>query len=274
MPGEKVEAAFEAAQWFAREGRGTVFTHLGERVTRPDEAAAVRDHYLQVFDTVRRRALPTHISVKLTQLGLGFDRRSCDENVAALAARAEECESFLWIDIEESQFVDETLDVFRNARRRSGKVGLCLQAYLRRTPADLESLLPLEPAIRLVKGAYREPKEIAFEKKSETDRAFFDLAERLLDAATERKALPVFGTHDLKLIEAIRRSADTKRVPKGAYEVHMLYGIRSGDQAALAAAGVPVRVLISYGERWFPWYVRRLAERPANVWFVVKNVWT
>lgn len=273
MPGEDVEAALAAAARFARQEIGTVFTNLGERITTVADAAAVRDHYLEVLETIRHRGLPTHISVKLTHLGLGIDREACDRSIAALATRAEECGSFLWIDIEESHYVDETLSVFRKAREGSAKVGLCLQAYLRRTPADLEALLPLEPAIRLVKGAYREPKEIAFEKKSDTDRAFFELSERLLAAAAENKAFPVFGTHDMKLIGAIRRSAGEKGVQKGGYEVHMLYGIGSRDQSALAAASVAVRVLVSYGEHWYPWYVRRLAERPANVWFVVKNLW-
>jgi proline dehydrogenase len=272
MPGEHVSAAFEAAGSFASEGLGTVFTSLGERVTRPSEAAAVRDHYLEVLDTIHTRKLPTHISVKLTHLGMTLDRALCDESVATLARRAGEIGSYLWIDIEESQYVDETLDVFTTARGTSDRVGLCLQSYLRRTAADLERLLPLEPGIRLVKGAYREPKEIAFEKKSDTDRSFFELSARLLEKAAEGKAYPVFGTHDLDLIKRIREEAARRSAPPSSWEVHMLYGIRPEEQRALAAAGVPVRVLISYGENWYPWYVRRLAERPANVWFIVKNV--
>jgi len=273
MPGEHVSAAFEAAASFASEGIGTVFTSLGERVTRPSEAAAVRDHYLEVLETIHARKLPTHISVKLTHLGMTLDRALCDESVTTLARRAGEIGSYLWIDIEESQYVDETLDVFTTARAKSDRVGLCLQSYLRRTAADLERLLPLEPGIRLVKGAYREPKEIAFEKKSDTDRSFFELSARLLEKAAEGKAYPVFGTHDLQLIGRIREEAARRAAPSSSWEVHMLYGIRSEEQRSLAAAGVPVRVLISYGENWYPWYVRRLAERPANVWFIVKNIW-
>jgi proline dehydrogenase len=165
--------------------------------------------------------------------------------------------------MEESNYVDATLDVFRAARAKHEKVGLCMQSYLRRTPADLETLMPLKPAIRLVKGAYREPAEIAYPKKSDTDQAYYDLAVRLLKGG----AFAVFGTHDLRLLDRIRGVAGTAQ-----YEVHMLYGIQSAAQRALVAAGVKVRVLISYGHNWYPWYVRRLAERPANVWFVVKNM--
>lgn len=258
MPGEDLESAFTAAAEFARSGMGTIFTDLGERVDSPDDARGVRDHYLGVLNTIAERKLPTQISVKLTHLGMNVD------HVIALTKRAEETGSFVWIDMEESQYVDDTLAVFRAARAASEKVGLCLQSYLRRTPADLESLMPLSPAIRLVKGAYREPEEVAFPKKSDTDSAYLELAERMLRSGT---AFPVFGTHDMKLIDAIRKIG-------GRYEVHMLYGIKSGEQRSLAAAGVPVRVLISYGANWFPWYVRRLAERPANVWFVVRNLWS
>jgi proline dehydrogenase len=265
MPGEDVADAFTAAKDFARNGLGTVFTELGERVTSAAECDAVRDHYLAVLDRIERDGVPTHVSVKLTHLGLEIDRDACVARVNQLAGRAEEIGSFFWIDMEESNYVDATLDVFRAARAKHKKVGVCMQSYLRRTADDLEKLMPLEPAIRLVKGAYREPPEIAFPKKSDTDEAYYDLAVRMLKGG----AFPVFGTHDLKLLERIRAAGST-----APYEVHMLYGIQSAAQRALAAAGVKVRVLISYGANWYPWYVRRLAERPANVWFVVKNMFS
>ena len=265
MPGESVDDAFRAAKEFAPAGLGTILTELGERVTNAAEADAVRDHYLSVLDRIRADALPTHISVKLTHLGLDIDRDACRERVMMLAARAEEIGSFCWVDMEESNYVDATLDLYRAVRARHQKVGVCLQAYLRRTPSDVESLLAIKPSIRLVKGAYREPEEVAFPKKKDTDRAYFDLAVRLV----EREAFTVFGTHDLGLVARIR-----ERVRGTGYEVHMLYGIQAAAQRALAASGVKVRVLISYGANWYPWYVRRLAERPANVWFVVKNMFS
>jgi proline dehydrogenase len=264
MPGEDLEAALGAAADFARDGIGTIFTNLGERIESLDDAKRVRDHYLDVLDAIAARKLPTHISVKLTHLGMAVDRDWCTRAVLELARKAAPLGSFVWIDMEESDYVDDTLAVFRAARAESDKVGLCMQSYLKRTPADLESLLPLSPAIRLVKGAYNEPPEIAHAKKSDTDRAFFELAERMLE---DGRGLPVLGTHDLKLIDDIRRVGSK-------FEAHMLYGIKAGEQRALAASGVTVRVLISYGANWFPWYVRRLAERPANVWFVVRNMFS
>ena len=272
MPGEDQADALAAAEDFAKSGIGTILTQLGERTRKLDEAAAVREHYLALLETIHRRGLPTQPSVKLTHLGLDVDRQACTESVAALAERAAATGSFVWIDIEESHYVDATLDVFRQVRARYASVGLCLQAYLRRTPADLASLLPLRPAIRLVKGAYNEPPEVAFPKLTETNAAYLQLAETLLAAAAKGEARPVFGTHDLPLIERIRARATELGAANGSYEVHMLYGIKAAEQRALATSGVPVRVLISYGANWFPWYMRRLAERPANVWFVVKNL--
>ena len=263
MPGESVDDAFRAAQEFAREGLGTVFTELGERVSNAAESDAVRDHYLSVLSRIQRESVPTHVSVKLTHLGMEIDRDSCIARVSALAKKAEEIGSYFWIDMEESNYVDATLDIYRAVRAQYEKVGLCLQSYLRRTAADVESLLKIKPSIRLVKGAYREPPEVAFPKKADTDQAYYDLALRLMEGG----AFTVLGTHDTALITRIRERAPTKN-----YEIHMLYGIQSDAQRALQRSGARVRVLISYGTHWYPWYVRRLAERPANVWFVVKNM--
>jgi proline dehydrogenase len=272
MPGEDVGAALDASAKFAAERIGTVITTLGERVSNAAEAAAVRDHYLELLNAISKRGLPTHISVKLSHLGLDVDKELCAASLDTLARRAAQIGSFLWIDIEESWYVDPTLEMFRRTRAAHERVGLCLQAYLRRTPADLESLMPISPAIRLVKGAYREPPEVAFPKKRDTDDAYFKLGERMLNAAVTGGAYPVFGTHDLQLVERLRAQAKRLGVKESAYEFHMLYGIKPAEQRGLRDRGATVRVLISYGTHWFPWYVRRLAERPANVWFVVKSV--
>jgi proline dehydrogenase len=272
MPGETLDAALDAAAAFAKYGIGSVLTELGEQVTNRAEAEAVRDHYADVLDRIRRRTLPAHISVKLTHLGLEANRDACLRDVLTLAEQADKARSFLWIDMEESRYVDATLDVYRRAKAEWPNVGVCLQAYLRRTASDLEALFPLSPAIRLVKGAYNEPADIAFPKKRDVDAHYFGLAIRLLTEAARQRAKPVFGTHDLKLIAGIREAAAAQRVDAGAYEFHMLYGIRAAEQRALVAEGVQVRVLISYGSAWFAWYMRRLAERPANIWFVLRNV--
>jgi proline dehydrogenase len=272
MPGETLDAALEAAAQFAKAGMGSVLTELGEQVSNRAEAAAVRDHYLGVLERIQRRKLPAHVSVKLTHLGLDASREGCVQDILKLAARAEQARSFLWIDMEESRYIDATLEVYRRAKAEWSNVGVCLQAYLRRTAADLESLFSLAPAIRLVKGAYNEPGEIAFPKKSDVDANYFQLAQRLLAEAGRQRAKPVFGTHDLGLIARIRQAAVAQRVDPSSFEFHLLYGIRAAEQRALASHGAEVRVLISYGSAWFAWYMRRLAERPANVWFVLRNV--
>jgi proline dehydrogenase len=272
MPGETLDAALEAAGAFAKQDVGSVLTELGEQVTSRAEAADVRDHYMGVLEKIQRRKLPAHISIKLTHLGLEASREGCVQDVLKLAARAEQARSFLWIDMEESRYVDATLDVYRRAKGEWSNVGVCLQAYLRRTAADLESLFVLSPAIRLVKGAYNEPSDVAFPSKRDVDDNYHRLAVRLLVEASRQRAKPVFGTHDVGLIEKIRQAGVAAQVDPSGYEFHMLYGIRAAEQRALASHGARVRVLISYGSAWFAWYMRRLAERPANIWFVLKNV--
>jgi len=272
MPGEEPEAALGASRQLAGNGLGTLLTQLGENLTSLDEAAAVRDHYLWLCDRIRAMELPAQPSVKLTQFGLDLSIEACTEHMLALAAKAEANGLFLWVDIEDSSYVDRTLAIFRRLRERHEKVGLCLQAYLHRTPADLQALLPLSPAIRLVKGAYAETPAVAMPLKSDVDRAYGALGERLLDAAALGQAYPVFGTHDLGLVHRLSAYAARQGVPDGSWEIAMLYGIRSAEQERLAGEGRRIRTLISYGKHWFPWYMRRLAERPANVWFVVKSM--
>lgn len=269
LPGEEMTAALDAAAAFSGAGIGSVLTCLGEQVRTSEEAAAVREEYRQLLSAVHARALPTQVSVKLTHLGLDVDEESCIEGLCALAERAEAIGSMLWIDMEEAAYVDRTLAVYRRVRARHERVGLCLQAYLRRTPSDLEALLPLRPSIRLVKGAYREPPAVAFQSRREIDAAFQALAEPLLDRAAPG-AVIALGTHDLELIEKSLAGRNGGASP--ACEVHMLYGIRTAVQRDLASRGTALRVLISYGENWFPWYVRRIAERPANLWFVLRNL--
>lgn len=273
MPGEELEAALEAAGRAAAEGIGSVLTQLGENVTTVAEADAVRDHYLQVLGRIAERGLPAQISVKPTHLGIDQDGDACAARIAGLAERAAAAHTVVWIDMEGSAYTAQTIRLFRQVRAAHANVGLCLQAYLRRTSEDLTALLEVIPAIRVVKGAYREPPALAFPKKQDVDEEYFRLASRLLAMAAKGKAaMPVFGTHDMALVGRVRARARELELPPSAYEVHMLYGIGTDDQRRLAAEGVPVRVLISYGSAWFPWYMRRLAERPANVWFVVRSL--
>jgi proline dehydrogenase len=206
-------------------------------------------------------------------LGLDLDKEICFRNLQRLVDRAGERDNFVWIDMESSPYVDPTLDLFRRTRARSARIGIALQAYLYRTAADVESLVPLGSAIRLVKGAYLEPSSVAYPKKSDVDENFFKLSSRLLaEDAQKAGGLLHVATHDPVLADRLTAFIDEHRVPKSAYEFSMLYGIQRPLQQRLVAGGRPLRVLIAYGEYWFPWYMRRLAERPANVWFVAKNL--
>lgn len=273
MPGEDTEDALIAAEACKAKGMATIITKLGENLTDIREADEVTRHYLDVLDGIAQRKLNTQISIKLTQLGLDLDREAALKSLERLARRAGELGNFVWIDMEDSSYVDVTLDLFRRARATHANLGLCLQSYLYRTPADLEALLPLQPAIRLVKGAYNEPASVAYPKKADVDAAYLSLAMRLLKDDTRRGAPPLgFGTHDNRVIGLIRQHAEAIGRSKDAFEVQMLYGIRREEQERLTRAGASVRVLISYGPAWFPWYMRRLAERPANVWFVVRTM--
>ena len=272
MPGESPAEAITAALALAAEGRGTVFTKLGENLTSLDDAQAVRDHYLGFFDQLRQRNVPGHVSVKPTQLGLDLSEEVCARYCEELAQKADESGTYFWLDMEDSSYVDRTLDLYRALRAKHEHVGVAIQAYLRRTPDDVRELLRINPTIRLVKGAYAEPSELAFPLKADTDRAYYDIASMMLEATANQSCTAIFGTHDIPLVRRLISRAHELGVADGQYEVHMLYGIRDGDQRRLRAEGRTIRTLISYGASWFPWYMRRLAERPANMWFVVRSM--
>jgi proline dehydrogenase len=272
MPGETLEAALDAAGPLAAQGITSVITKLGENLAALADADAVREHYIGAIAEIARRRLDCWASVKPTQLGLDHSLDTCVANLDALAAAAKRAGQMLWVDMEDSRYVDRTLDLYRALQPRHGNVGICLQAYLRRTPADFASLLPLKPAVRWVKGAYAEPASVAFPAKRDTDDAYEQLATRHLELAGKSAGLCVLGTHDVPLIRRIAGHAVKAGARDGAdLEVHMLYGIKAAEQAGLVREGRRVRTLIAYGAYWFPWYMRRLAERPANVWFVMKS---
>jgi proline dehydrogenase len=219
--------------------------------------------------------LDAQISIKPTQLGLDLDPGLCERNLDMLVDRAAQHRNFVWIDMESSPYVDRTIALFRRTRARTAAIGLALQAYLRRTAQDLESLLPLGPSIRIVKGAYLESPAIAFPRKADVDENFHRLCVRMLSGeARGRGGFLHIATHDVSLMDRLSAYIAQNDVPTSAYEFAMLYGIQRAQQQRLAREGKRLRVLISYGEFWYPWYVRRLAERPANVWFVAKNLFS
>ncbi len=210
--------------------------------------------------------------MKLTQLGLDLSPDLCFEHLKAIIERAQE-DSIVWVDMEASSYVDATLDLYRRTLTAYSNVGVCLQAYLHRTKDDLEKLLPLRPSIRLVKGAYNEPPEIAFPRKQEVDENYFELGKQMLRARKVNSCVrAAFGTHDLTLIRRLADFASAEGFAKEDFEVQMLYGIQRAEQERLASEGCSSIVLVAYGSYWYPWFVRRLAERPANLWFMVRNV--
>jgi proline dehydrogenase len=272
MPGERLDDALAAAAALQSDGVGAILTRLGENLQRADQAEEVTLHYLDALDRTHADRLRAVVSVKPTQLGLDLDPALCLRNVLRIVDRAVQRENFVWIDMESSPYVDRTLELFRAARARSPRVGVALQAYLHRTEADLESLLPLGPAIRLVKGAYLEPASIAFPRKADVDEHFYKLASRLLGELTRPGAFLQIATHDERLVNRLSADIDRLAVPPDSFEHAMLFGIQRPLQQRLSRAGRPLRVLISYGDYWYTWYMRRLAERPANVWFVLKSL--
>jgi len=271
MPGENIDDALAAARQLAEKRIATLVTHLGENIEDRAEAESVTRHYLDVLQRISTAALPTEVSVKLTQLGLDLDRESCFANFAKLI-EATPPDKTLWIDMEQSPYVDVTLEIYLRARKAYANVGVCVQAYLYRTQKDLDSLIAIGAAVRLVKGAYNEPAEIAYAKKKDVDASYMELAKRLLSPEARRAGVrAAIATHDRALIASLIQWAAEQGVPKNRLEFQMLYGIQRAEQLRLAQEGYRSAVLISYGRFWYPWFMRRLAERPANVLFLARN---
>jgi proline dehydrogenase len=273
MPGEDLSDAIGAARGLSERGLGSVVTLLGENVTSPEETRAVVSAYADAIAAIEAAGLDTDLSVKPTHVGLDLREELAFSNLDRLISEAAATGRLVALDMEASPYVDRTLDLYRCLRGSHANVGICLQAYLYRTEKDLEALLPLGPMIRLVKGAYNEPPDLAFPNKADVDANYLALAVRMLEARrSDPRVRIAFGTHDARLIEAIAREAAGLGVPAAAFEFQLLYGIGRELQDRLARGGQPVRVLVSYGTHWFPWYMRRLAERPANVGFVLRSM--
>ncbi len=272
MPGETLDSALDAARPLEAAGIGSMYTRLGENLTNLGEADEVAEHYVGVFDAIKARGYRGEVSVKPTQLGLDLDPDRTLTHLRRLATKAEEMGSYLWIDMEGSDYVEATVALYEQLRADHARTGICLQAYLKRTPSDVERLRPLDPAIRLVKGAYDEPASIAYRDKRQVDASYLAIAVDILKTGRGRAVRLGLGTHDVALIEQIAEQVQPAGVPKDGFEVEMLYGIRSGEQYRLAKAGYRVQTLIAYGEYWYPWYMRRLAERPANVAFAIRSL--
>jgi proline dehydrogenase len=272
LPGEQFDDALEAAVAFKAQRIGALFTRLGENVTDLSEARATVEHYESVFSSASTAGVDFEVSVKPTQVGLDIDADAAFANLERLARAAAKAKSFLWLDMEGSAYTQVTLDLYRRLRAEHPRTGICLQAYLYRTVEDAVGLMALKPAIRLVKGAYAEPPDRAFTAKKDVDASYLALCALLLSEVKRGQLRLVLGSHDVELIARVTRFAHALGLQNAELEVNMLYGIRTDQQVRLAAEGYVVKDLISYGDAWYQWYLRRLAERPANVMFVARQL--
>lgn len=266
VAGETLDEAAAVARRLNAKGARVSLDYLGEHVEDRSQALGARDDYLACLDRIAADGIDANISIKLTQLGLGFDDDLASESLHALAARAAEAGTSVTVDMEESAFTAATLDVYEKVQADRGNVGIAIQAYLHRTAADLDRILPLDGHIRLCKGAYAEPEDIAFQSGDEVDASFDRLLATLMAA---EKVRPAVATHDGDRIR-LARNLGSQRT--GYYELQMLYGVRPGLQDQLLADDLRLRIYVPYGVAWYPYLTRRMAERPANLWFFARAV--
>jgi proline dehydrogenase len=273
VAGTSVDEALTVIADLNARGLVGAVTYLGENVRTPAEAAEAAGVYVQVCAEIKRRGLIALPSLKLTHLGLDLGQEVCLDNLERVVQAGEAAETRVWIDMESSAYTDRTLDIYMRMRRTHANVACVLQAYLRRTPADLARLIPLGLTVRLCKGAYREPPTVAYSDKREVDLAYAQLSERLLASETlTQGAYPGFATHDERLIAHVRNYVARRSIARHRYEFQMLYGIRPELAGTLQGVGHTVRVLVPFGEDWYGYFMRRLAERPANLVFLLKNL--
>ena len=269
IAGESIEEAVRAVQGIAARGLLLTLDYLGESVRTAEEADAATREYLRILDTIVRSGIERNISLKLTQLGLDVDRATCVDNLRRILDPSTEHGFFVRIDMENSPYTEVTLHIFETLWGQGYRnIGVVLQSYLLRTEADMRRVNALGARIRLVKGAYKEPKAVAHQKKSEVDAAFVRLMQLLLDEGT----YPAIATHDPQMIDATKQHAAHKAYPKDRFEFQMLYGIRRDLQAALAGEGYRMRIYVPFGQQWYPYFMRRLGERPANIGFVLRSI--
>jgi proline dehydrogenase len=251
-------------------GEGTLASmdYLGENVTNLEEARVSRDNYLSSLDAIEREKLQASVSIKLTQFGLDFSVDDCLTNVRPLVERAARLGTRVEIDMESSEYTDRTLQIVEQLHKEFGCVRAVIQAYLHRSEDDIARLNAACIPVRLCKGAYREPDSIAFPEKAEVDRHYIRLTHRLLDGGP----YPAIASHDPRMIRAAIQYAKDKGIAKDAFEFQMLYGIRRDLQKEVVSLGYRLRLYVPYGEAWYPYFMRRLAERPANAWFLIRNM--
>ena len=270
VAGETLEQAVEAIRHLNEIGCTASFDHLNESVATREETDGEVREYLRILQAIDETGIRSNVSIKLTQFGLKLDSELAYRNARRIVEEAARRGNFLRVDMEESAVTQVTLDIFRRLRAEFGlnEVGIVVQSYLRRTEADVKELLKIPARIRLCKGAYNEPPEVAFPDKKDVDANYVRLMQMLLSSGTYHG----IATHDERMIAATVDYAQKNGIGKEAFEFQMLYGIRRDLQEKLAREGYGMRVYVPYGRHWYPYFMRRLAERPANVWFVLKNL--
>lgn len=272
VAGETLAEALAAGSELCRQGRHVSLNHLGENVSTEAAAREVRDGYIQMVDQMHSAGLNGNISIKLTQLGLDLGTEFCMGLTREIARRAAEFSRTIEMDMEASQYVDATLDIFENSQREFGNCGLAVQAYLYRTEKDLQRLAPLKPKVRLVKGAYREPRNIAYPNKVDVDASYKHLATLLLEGAAAGTYFPAIASHDSAMVRHAQAEASRLKLRDNQFEFQMIYGIRRDLQQQVYSAGHTLQVYVPFGTDWCPYFMRRLSERPANCWFVLRSL--
>lgn len=283
VAGETSREALAVVAVLNRQGIQATLDHLGESTTSREEAMQASREILDLLDQIDQSGVRANISIKLSQIGLTIDRALCRELLFAILGKAKALGNFVRIDMEDSSLTRVTLELYLDALNHGFQdTGIVLQSYLYRTGADLDQVLAAGGRVRLCKGAYNEPDTVAFPHKKDVDEAYDRLAQRLLDETRQKNSpalspdgrippIAALATHDPLRIQNARQAARERNLPSQAVEFQMLYGIRRDLQAQLAAAGYAVRVYVPYGTHWYPYFMRRLAERPANVWFILSN---
>jgi proline dehydrogenase len=269
VAGETIDAAVATATQLRARGFAVTLDHLGERVRTLEESTAAALDYVRLLDAIVAGGIDRNVSLKLTQLGIDIDHATCVDNLRRILEPAVRADCFVRIDMENSPYTERTLTIFETLWEQGYRnVGVALQAYLRRTEGDVRRMNQLGATVRLVKGAYKERAPMAYSHKREVDAAFLQLARLLLDEGR----YPAIATHDERLIDAVRTHATVRGLSADRFEFQMLYGIRRDLQAALVAAGYRLRIYVPFGREWFPYFMRRLGERPANVVFVMRSL--
>jgi len=266
VAGEGIDQAIEVANVLNKNNIKVTFDHLGENVSNEEQAKQAADEYIVILEEIKKNNCAANVSLKLTQMGMDIGHSFCLNNVERIVKKAKELNNFVRIDMESSNYTDLTLDIFKQLKQRYDNVGIVIQAYLFRSSKDIDEIIKIKGRVRLCKGAYMEPSTIAFKKKRDTDANFIELMKKLL-MDSEYHAI---ATHDEKMIQATINFAKEKGIPKDKFEFQMLYGIRRERQLELANDGYNVRIYVPYGKEWYPYFMRRLGERPANLFFILR----